>query len=126
MTMVFDLALSTAPGVVHMSVDHPGKDGCAAEIDHSRIGGNRHRGPDVRNPVAPDQDDLVGQHRAGLGIEQTAGPDCHDVVRGRKERRPWLGLPLGQYDGSGNRGDRHNDARQPSGLGHEILQPKVG
>jgi hypothetical protein len=63
-------------------LDQSGHDGHARQIDHLRAGRNRHVRPDVGDLVAGDEDDLVRENPAGLGIEKTAGTDRSDR-RGR-------------------------------------------
>ena len=43
-----------------------------------RAGRNRDVRPDLANARALDEDDLVGEHAAGLGIEQPAGANGGD------------------------------------------------
>ena len=56
-----------------------------AQVDHLSARRDRDRGTDVRNAVAPDEDDLVHQHRARPAVEQAAGTHRHDLRRRRQE-----------------------------------------
>jgi hypothetical protein len=67
-----------------VAVDHPRKDGRAAQIDHSSLGRDLHRWTDISDTVALDQNDLVVQHRAGFGIEHSTGADRHKILRRRQ------------------------------------------
>ena len=61
-----------------MVVDQPGQHGGAREVDHARAAGAaRELGPraDIGNPVADDEDALIGACGVGAAVDQAAGVD---------------------------------------------------
>ena len=77
----------------------------AGEIDHLSARRNGDVRPDVANPAAFDDDDLIGEDPPAVGIEQAAGAD-----RGDRRRRGRLGRR-----GSGN---EQREPRQKNQLRH--------
>jgi len=72
-------------------VDKPWHHCHARQIDNLGAGGNRHVRPDIADPVAFDEDDLVGEDATAVGIEQPAGADhgrCgrRRLLRGKHRR----------------------------------------
>ena len=75
-----------AAGVhMDMGVDHAGHHGGIAEIDHRGARGNLYGRADIDDGFAAHEHHLVGEHGAGLGIEQVSGANGHHLVRGRYE-----------------------------------------
>ena len=55
-----------AAEAVHVTIDEPGHHGRRTQIDDLRAGRNLRVRADVGNPATLDDNDLIGQHRAGL------------------------------------------------------------
>ena len=63
-------------------LDQPGQDGHLREIDHPRRCRDRQIRSDISNPRPLDEDDLIRQDAAGVGIEEASSAD-----RGHWSRR---------------------------------------
>jgi hypothetical protein len=110
---VFDRLVREILAGVHMRVDHAGQNRRSAQVDRPRVGRNLERDADVGDPIAPNEHDLVPQHRARLRVEQAAGANGNNRIR--------LGPPLGPYDACGEANYSENDAGEPSALAaHEM------
>ncbi len=94
---------------VHVAVDQAGQHGGAAEIDHGDAGGDLDfiGGADVDDAVAFNQDDLVREIGAGLGIEHASGAH-RDALRRRGLHVHAVGVPGGGFGafGLGEKGER--------------------
>jgi hypothetical protein len=67
-----------------VGVDHAGHHGGGAEVEHARAGRDGDRAAHIGDAVALDEHDLIGEHGAGLGVEQSPGPDGDKLV-GRRQ-----------------------------------------
>ena len=68
-------------------VDETRQHGQLRQIDDLGAGRDRHVGADGRDPLALDQDDLVGRGGAGFRIDQPAGADGDGAGRLRRRLR---------------------------------------
>jgi hypothetical protein len=60
-----------------VTVDQTREHGRPAQVDDSRVSGNRHAvgWTHIRNPIALDEHDLVFQVRARFGVKHPTGPN---------------------------------------------------
>ena len=105
----------------------PGKHRRRAQVDDRGVRRDCHRWTDVSDAVAPDEDDLIRQHRARPAVEQATRANRHDLRRRRHE--PGRCASLGtQEDGRDDDCDERADHRPADWLlaFHAVLRSPVG
>ncbi len=80
------LAVMCAIGDVSVAIDKAGQNGHLAEVDDGGVGGDRDSLPETFNLRIADEDDLVGENRARVGIDEAPGADRRNLS-GRESRQ---------------------------------------
>ena len=82
---------------MRVHVQQAGQDGVAGEVDPARAVGHVGGRDDVGDPVVLDEHRAVGQHHAGVGVDDAVGQECDalghaaqdtDGVRARRIFKP--------------------------------------
>jgi len=91
---------------MHVRIDHARQHGRGTQIDHLRTRRYCHAGADVTDAVAPDDDHLIRQQRAGAAVEHPAGANRNHLRRRCHEARRRAALRMDD-----DAGQKHGDSR---------------